>query len=80
MQVEELKPLIGRRLGEMRELLLGQLHGALPPQEIDPEDVRQVLMIAEKEGLDPAKLYEEATKDRPERGESAPEFEAVSPA
>lgn len=63
-----------------RQMTVGQIRAALRISGIEPDEVRQQLRVAQKEGFDPRGLYEEATANRPPRWQRAPAYEEVAPA
>ena len=62
-----------------RDLVLGQVRAALRPSNVDPVEVREVLLTALSLGYDPSDLYLQAVRERPKQYEPAPPLSKVLP-
>lgn len=65
--------------GQLKEAWLGQVRAALPPQNLDPVEIREVLVAAAEAGLDPSDLYLSAVRSRPDEYDPAPPLSEVLP-
>lgn len=61
------------------QMWLGQVRAALPPRGINPKALKQVLLAAADEGLDPMDLYLQAVRDRPAGYEKPPVLQTILP-
>jgi len=65
---------------KLDEMTFSSLLAPAMQYQVEVKEVKALLALAKKHGLDPAKLYNQAVKVRSDRWMAAPPYEEVDPA